>query len=155
MWLKICRILAVIAGLALLPACQPTGRSVSEHHWSSSPDTVLSEWVSIHYQSAEEAGGRRYLQSMPFQPAYGYQGPFVTERFDRDWFHEDQAHFIQLFQQPASSGQTIKMYGEISRLKQHQQRITSRIAEKHPIYRIYSPEETDEINSLFIAIRAR
>jgi hypothetical protein len=144
-----------MAGLLLLSACQPASSSSSENSWGFPPDTLISEWVSGQYGSVEEPGEWRYLQSMPYQPAYGYQGPFITERFDRAWFHMDQAHFIQLFQQPSSPAQSIKMYREINQLKHHQQQIISRTKEKHPHYRLYSPEETDEINGLFIAIRAR
>ncbi len=98
---------------------------------------------------------KNYRLSSVNTSAYGYQGPLTSDPFDREWFTRDQAHFIHLFQQENTPAKLEKCYTEIAQLKQHQQEVISRVQSKHPDYRIFSPEETDEINSLFIAISAR
>lgn len=87
--------------------------------------------------------------------AYGYQGPMNDQSFDREWFDRDQEHFKQFFQLADTPAKREKAYSEISQLKRHQQELVLKVQSKHPDYRIFGPHETDEINSLFIAISAR
>ena len=87
--------------------------------------------------------------------AYGYQGPMNDTSFDREWFVRDQEHFKQFILLEDTPAKLEKAYTEISQLKRHQQEVIAKVQGKHPDYRIFGPDETDEINSLFIALSAR
>lgn len=104
----------------------------------------------------------------------------LAELCGRKWFYCDRDHFRYLFEQEqnrlnnddknelsnpfmdttdellnGASAVQARLFYEIAVLQQRQQQLIQEVAAKHTRYRIYSPEETDKINSLFIAMRAR
>ena len=157
--LKVCLMVWAVSGL-LLTACETGVSEMKLKARETPPETLVGSWLSVHQQKVvpdliKERIALRHQMSQANELAYGYEGPFITEQFDRKWFEADREHFIHLHQMPESTPKTIKIYQEMLQLRKHQQRVIRRVADKHPHYRIYDPSETDEINSLFIAIRAR
>ena len=144
----------------LLTGCATGNSETIQPDRETPAETTLGIWLASRRQkwgsdAREALLAHRYRQSDAFQMAYGYQGPFLTREFDREWLKADREHFIQLHQMPESRAKSLKMLQEVRQLREHQQQVIHRVKARHPHYSLYGPRDTDEINSLFIAIRAR
>lgn len=158
-------VVVLLAGCGEAAVDQPTEKAkenhfvLSELYVSNLLHGIIDETGLKNHDIAQQLQQdflkKNYRLSSVNTSAYGYQGPLNSETFDRNWFQKDQAHFMHFFQQEDTSAKREKCYTEIIQLRHHQQEVISKVQSKHPYYRLFGPDETDEINSLFIAISAR
>ena len=128
--------------------------------WPGQPTAVQAEWMwSLGFQPRDLQGENLNRQRKQHGQLYdqGFAHAVLSEPafFDRDWFLTDQVHFQALYHLPDTQGRRTKLYLETLQLQDYQQKIIQQVRNRHPLYRLYSPKETDAINSLFIAANAR
>ncbi|MEN1761076.1 hypothetical protein [Anoxynatronum sibiricum] len=128
--------------------------------WTQQMSPVQARWMSSFGFQAEDSLERklekqRHQHSNLFNMGYACMNTREPEAFDRAWFQSDQTYFQQLHSLPDTQGRRVKLYLETHQLQRYQQNVINEMQKRHPHYRLYSPEETDAINSLFIATNAR
>ena len=108
-----------------------------------------------HMESSVSLEKLRMNRTCPEPLSFAYNTFSRRDIFDRSWLNEDRQHYLQLLQLPATKARSQKLIQESLQLMNHQQRVIQEAKRKSETFHLFSPEETDQINSLFIAIHAR